>query len=78
MSDLAFAEEIAAVEAEVPLSSTWRHVKSGGVYMVVDYCLFERDAKPMVLYSRIEGEAPIWARAATEFLDGRFVRLDAD
>ncbi|MEO0678848.1 MAG: DUF1653 domain-containing protein [Pseudomonadota bacterium] len=67
---------MAMVQAEVPTGSVWRHVKSGGRYMVIGYCWLEATAQPAVLYARDEPESEIWARDAAEFLDGRFERAE--
>ena len=62
------------LETLAPTGSRWDHRK-GGRYVVVGYCLLEATATPAILYARDEPEAPIWARSAAEFLDGRFARI---
>lgn len=68
-------QELDAVISKAPVGSEWRHLKSGGVYQVVDFCFLESTASPAIMYGKREPNAPVWARDAAEFLDGRFVRL---
>ncbi|MBY6091076.1 hypothetical protein [Maritimibacter alkaliphilus] len=68
--------EMEAVAIAAPQGSSWKHAKSGGEYAVIGHCFLEADAAPAVLYALTsDGEHPIWARAASEFLDGRFTRI---
>jgi Domain of unknown function (DUF5664) len=56
--------------------TTWLHLKTGGVYMVVDVVKREADLAPLVIYQNErthDGEK--WSRPADEFLDGRFKEL---
>ena len=70
------SKEMALLNESAPYGSLWRHLKTATDYMVVGHCFLETDASPATLYAHIgEGEHPIWARAASEFLDGRFERL---
>ena len=64
------------LETLAPTGSRWDHCK-GGRYVVVGYCLLEATATPAILYALDEPEAPIWARDAGEFLDGRFTPVKA-
>ncbi|MEX5515688.1 hypothetical protein [Pseudophaeobacter sp. 1A09344] len=67
------AHEMAQVNAAAPMGSRWLHLKSGVEYAVHGHCFLEASATPAILYaSTTDGENPIWARGADEFLDGRF------
>ena len=60
-----------------PVRSEWVHRKGHRV-VVTGHCLLEASASPAVLYVE-SGELPLtWARAGTEFLDGRFTPAGAD
>jgi len=53
----------------------WRHVKTGGLYMVlVRDAIIEADMTEAVVYRGIDLKT--WVRPAVEFFDGRFVRED--
>jgi hypothetical protein len=75
-SNAQLLQELDAVIARVPHGSFWRHVKSGCVYRVVDYCFLEETAAPAVMYAKHEKNAPVWARDAALFMDGRFVKAE--
>ncbi|WP_349295236.1 hypothetical protein ABEB22_18310 (plasmid) [Thioclava sp. 'Guangxiensis'] len=67
--------EMAQVAERAPQGSRWQHLKSGAEYSVFGHCFLEANAGPAILYAlSAEGEHPLWARPASEFLDGRFVR----
>lgn len=53
----------------------WKHIKSGGVYKIQGICQLEHNNTRAFLYRSVEG-GPLWAREMSEFLDGRFVKLD--
>lgn len=58
------------------MSIVWKHVKTGGVYIVVEEeCLLESDLTPMVAYLSLK-DGKIWLRPKEEFFDGRFVKLE--
>ena len=52
----------------------YRHVKTGGRYMVICMALEEAPGTPVVVYRDIE-KGGTWTRPAREFLDGRFEKL---
>jgi hypothetical protein len=52
----------------------WRHVKTGGRYLVICMALEEASETPVVVYRDMEKGAT-WARPAREFMDGRFEKL---
>jgi len=56
-----------------PVESKWAHVKSGGIYTVVDLTIIESTWELGVVYEdQRRFPLPI-TRAASEFFDGRFV-----
>lgn len=68
--------KMSLVGAAAPFGSRWRDGATGCEYEVHSHCFLEADASPAILYAMAaEGEHPIWARSATEFLDGRFERI---
>lgn len=53
----------------------WKHLKSGGLYVVLhDDATREDDLEPVVVYQAVDG-GRIWVRPAIEFFDGRFVPI---
>lgn len=62
-------------ELDAPISTLWRHKKSGGVYVVSGVCQIENTNEIGILYSSVQNEGPLWCRPKAEFLDGRFIRL---
>lgn len=59
-----------------PYLSLWRHVKSGGEYMVRMHVILEATLEPAVIYyKRLADPAETWCRPASEFFDGRFERV---
>lgn len=65
------------------LGSRWRHTKSGGEYVVMAFCLIEATLIPSVVYKgqrayyRDGFEWSWWCRPLAEFMDGRFVQIEA-
>lgn len=59
-------------------SLIWQHVKSGGLYEIVDdHALIEADITAAVIYrSLFDGQ--LWVRPHAEFFDGRFRNLSID
>lgn len=59
-------------------SEIWQHVKSGGLYTVLDdNALLEADCSRAVIYrSLFDGQ--VWARSHAEFFDGRFRNLSVE
>ncbi len=54
----------------------WRHVKTGGLYEIIAHADLEANEQTMVIYqSKASGKN--WARPASEFYDGRFIREGA-
>ena len=73
-------DEAEAMEKAGPMGSVWVHLKTGTAYEITGHCFLEANAEPAVLYSKHGSKIPepIWARAASEFFDGRFAReIDA-
>ena len=68
------ATDMRAAVDGAPVGSRWLHRK-GGEYVVVGHCLLEATVTPAILYSHDDPGSPFWARAASEFLDGRFTRI---
>ena len=58
--------------------SWWRHKKSGGVYEAQGVALTSSDLEPVVIYINTNGNGPSFTRPASEFLDGRFERIDTE
>lgn len=57
-------------------SNTWKHTKSGGVYVVEGFAYREEDSVILVLYRLAGSDNAIpWARPYHEFMDGRFTRF---
>ena len=57
------------------IGTTWKHVKTGGVYSIVGSCQLEATDRPAILYRSAKGAGPIWARDYEEFMDGRFLLM---
>jgi hypothetical protein len=58
------------------IGTLWRHKKTGGVYTVFATCQIEATNEPGVLYHSVEGHGPLWCRALSEFIDGRFAPVE--
>jgi len=57
-------------------SANWEHIGSGETYCIMGLSTRESDAMTLVHYRKaMDSTAPIWTRTASEFFDGRFVRL---
>lgn len=57
-------------------NANWKHVKTGESYHIFGFSTNEKDHTLLVHYrSWHDPHAPIWTRPASEFFDGRFVRL---
>lgn len=74
MTDTDLQAELAKLRNIIPMGSTWRH-RRGEDYFVVGHCVLAGYRVPAVLCRG--GEAVIWCRPAAQFLDGRFLRIDA-
>jgi len=58
------------------IGSNWHHVKTGKAYHIVLLSTRESDQATLVSYKDSNtASPPIWTRPASEFFDGRFVRL---
>ena len=62
--------------AAVPSTSRWRHTKTGGVYEAQGVALTSRNLDPVVIYVNVNGKGPSFTRSSSEFLDGRFERIN--
>jgi hypothetical protein len=59
-------------------NANWKHMKSSKVYHIAGFSTRESDGVTLVHYrdSNDSGAiVPFWTRPASEFFDGRFVRL---
>lgn len=54
----------------------WRHLKTGGLYVVIAEGRIEADLSDVVIYRSCK-DGSVWTRPKEEFHDGRFVRVDA-
>lgn len=59
--------------ATLPVSLNYRHVKSGGIYRLLNVGLLEATLEPMVVYQNIK-TCEVWIRPQSEFFDGRFAK----
>lgn len=55
----------------------WQHVKTGGVYSIVEFCVIEKDLVPAVAYRGVSKPGPVFIRPCEEFFDGRFRQIEA-
>lgn len=60
----------------VPPVSWWHHKKTGGVYEAQGVALTSNNLTPVVIYMNTKGNGPSFTRPASEFLDGRFERIN--
>lgn len=51
--------------------STFRHVKTGGLYKIVRIATLESNLETMVVYESLS-DGKTWVRPYVEFMDGRF------
>lgn len=56
------------------IGSIWKHLKTGGLYRVLDHVFIEATAEPAVLYISMD-DGRKWVRPTKEFLDGRFEKV---
>lgn len=61
---------------KAPVGSKWRHIKhaNAGPYEIVAHGLIEADLTQVIIYRQEHAEL-VWVRPASEFMDGRFIRL---
>lgn len=64
----------AMARAEVLIESQWMHRERGSFYWVQTVGIREEDGEPLVVY-RDSDAGTCWVRPASEFLDGRFIRV---
>jgi len=59
--------------------SRWKHLKTGGIYIVTGRCTIEATLTDAVLYrSPVTDDATVWCRPLAEFMDGRFAPTPHD
>lgn len=78
LTDAELAEMVRPAAEHVPEGSRWRHVKSDGEYIALGVALAEGSQEPVVIYKADRNGGAVWVRAAKDFLDGRFVRIEED
>ncbi len=57
----------------MPITNTYKHVKTGGIYTIEGECRLEATNRPAILYRGKDGV--LWARDKEEFFDGRFIPI---
>lgn len=62
------------IAKELMIGSVWRHHK-GGTYRVLSLGYIEATLTPAVVYVSSQ-EHIVWIRPVSEFMDGRFERID--
>lgn len=64
----------ASIKFQVPVGSRWRHLRTGGYYIVTGLAMSEGDLTMLVCYRNVKSDPDTvpWARPAEQFLDGRF------
>ena len=76
VSLMASLREMKSNNERAPYLSRWRHLKSGGNYVVRMHVLLEHTLEPHVVYHKQFAEPfEMWCRPAREFFDGRFERM---
>jgi hypothetical protein len=60
---------------EPAIGSLWRHVKRGSTYTVRCMCIVEAAMVTSVCYQST-GDGTSWVRPLSEFMDGRFEKLE--
>jgi hypothetical protein len=58
------------------LFGLYRHIKTGGLYLLLGDCLIESDKTLAVIY-RSMSDGQVWVRPTKEFFDGRFEFIDS-
>ena len=57
----------------------WKHVKTKGLYYIMEFMIREHDLCPLVAYTGYDRETAVFVREAAEFFDGRFrVEVEPD
>jgi len=83
MSERLSLQEISAnispYHDQAPVGSEWRHVRTGGLYIVINHAVTsDDDMTPTVVYAPWTEEGlnhpVVFVRPASEFFDGRFIR----
>lgn len=62
--------KLAAAGRSDDQASTWRHVKTGGLYRLLRVGKLEACQTPVAVYVGVD--ALVWVRPCSEFFDGRF------
>ena len=54
------------------------HIKTGNIYIYLGDALLESTKEPYARYQRCvsHGDRPVWIRPKSEFIDGRFVKIN--
>lgn len=68
-------KQLPALPDQPSPKSRWRHVKSGGVYQVMDVGYLEATLDIVVIYE--SADHITWVRPWSEFSDGRFQQIEA-
>lgn len=63
-----------STERAAQFEATHRHIKSGGPYQFISYCIIEKTLTEGVIYMDITGR--LWVRPREEFEDGRFAPIE--
>lgn len=58
------------------MSNVYRHVRTGGLYVLLGTGLREYDLVPCAIYQSVK-DRRLWIRPETEFHDGRFELIEA-
>ena len=72
----ALADVVKSASEQVPNGSRWRH-RNGVEYVAFGVALDEHSLSPVVMYGNVNVDRPFaWCRPLSEFLDGRFTRVE--
>jgi len=56
----------------------YKHVKTGGLYVVIGSCRIEKDNVLAIRYRPLNATYPEWIRPEKEFFDGRFKYINVE
>jgi hypothetical protein len=73
LTEIELQTELSRVKTYVPIGSNWRH-RRGEEYFIVGHCVLAGYRIPAILCRG--ADSILWCRPASQFLDGRFVRVD--
>ncbi|MGV0128890.1 hypothetical protein [Burkholderia gladioli] len=62
--------------APATVHSTWRHLKTSGIYDILMHALYEADKETVAIVYRSRVDGQVWVRPGAEFYDGRFERVE--